>query len=119
MERDRIYLPAEDLERFGVTERDLREGRVTANYRELMRFEVERTERMFDEGAALLPMLKPMYRKQIALFLKGGRAICAAVRRQEFDTLTRRPRLSKWQKGRLIAGTMAGYLVGKLTGGAA
>ncbi|MGN6368667.1 MAG: squalene synthase HpnC [Phycisphaerae bacterium] len=119
LERDRIYLPAEDLERFGVTERDLREGRITAAYRELLRFEVERTERMFDEGAALLPMLKPMHRKQIALFLKGGRAIAAAIRRQQFDTLTRRPRLSKWQKGRLIAGTMAGYLAGKLTGGAA
>ena len=118
IERDRVYLPGEDMDRFGVTERDLREGRVTAAYRELIRFEVERTERMFDEGAALLPMLKPMYRKQIALFLKGGRAICAAVRRQEFDTLTRRPRLSKWQKGRLIAGTMIGYLAGKLTGGA-
>ncbi len=118
LERDRIYLPREDMDRFGVAERDLREGRVTAAYRELIRFEVERTERMFDEGAALLPMLKPMYRKQIALFLKGGRAICAAVRRQEFDTLTRRPRLSKWQKGRLIAGTMVGYLAGKLTGGA-
>jgi squalene synthase HpnC len=119
LERDRIYLPQEDMERFGVTERDLREGRVTAGYRELIRFEVERTEGMFDEGAALLPMLKPMYRKQIALFLKGGRAVCAAVRRQGFDTLTRRPRLSKWQKGRLIAGTMMGYLVGKLTGGVA
>jgi squalene synthase HpnC len=119
LERDRIYLPREDLNRFGVTEKELREGRVTAAYRELIRFQVERTERMFNEGAALLPLLKPVYRKQIALFLKGGRAVCAAVRRQDFDTLTSRPRLSKWQKGRLIAGTMLGYLAGKLTGGAA
>jgi phytoene/squalene synthetase len=92
---------------------------VTPGYRELLRFEVERTEAMFDEGAKLLPLLKPMYRKQIALFGKGGRAICAAVRRQKFDTLTNRPRLSKWQKGRLVAGTLAGYLVSKMTGGAA
>jgi squalene synthase HpnC len=119
LERDRVYLPADDLERFGVTVEQLREGRVTTGYRELIRWEVERTEKMFDEGAALLPLLKPMYRKQIALFLKGGRAICEAVRRQDFDTLTKRPRLSKWQKGRLVAGTLMGYLVGKLTGGAA
>ncbi len=119
LERDRVYLPREDMAKFGVTVEQLREGRVTEGYRALVKMEVERTEAMFDEGAALLPLLKPMYRKQIALFLKGGRAICAAVRRQGFDTLTKRPRLSKWQKGRLVAGTLLGYLVGKLTGGAA
>lgn len=119
LERDRIYLPRVDMERFGVTEAQLREGRVTDGFRQLIQLEVERTERMFDEGSALLPMLKPMYRKQIALFLKGGRAICAAVRRQHFDTLTRRPKLSKWQKGTLITQTLVGYVAGKLTGGAA
>ena len=119
LERDRIYLPRVDMERFGVTVEQLRAGCVNGAYKDLIRFEVERTERMFDEGAALLPMLKPVYRKQIALFLKGGRAVCAAVRRQGFDTLTRRPRLGKLQKGRLIAGTLVGYLAGKLTGGAA
>mgnify|MGYP001553154313 CR=1 FL=1 len=119
LERDRVYLPAEDLERFGVTVEQLRRGEVTGGYREMLRFEVERTEGLFAEGAKLLPLLKPMYRRQIALFGKGGRAICGAIRRQNFDTLTRRPRLSKWQKGRLVAGTLAGYLVAKLSGGAA
>jgi squalene synthase HpnC len=117
LERDRIYLPADDMQGFGVSDADLRSGNVTQNYRDLIRFEVERTEKMFDEGAALLAMLKPMHRKQIALFLKGGRAICVAVRRQNFDTLSKRPRLSKWQKGRLVASTFFGYLLSKLGGG--
>lgn len=111
LERDRIYLPGEDMARFGVTEGQLREGRVTEGFRELMRFEVERTERLFAEGAGLLPLLqggRGGVRKQIALFGKGGAAICEAVRRQGFDTLTRRPRLSKWQKMKLILGTMMG-----------
>ena len=115
LERDRLYLPRADMIRFGVTEEQLRRGEVTAGYRALIRFEVERVEGMFAEGAALLPMLKPAYRKQIALFVKGGRAVCRAVRRQGFDTLSRRPRLSKMQKGRLIAGTLAGYVMGKMT----
>lgn len=119
LERDRVYLPGEDLRRFGVMVEDLRGGRVTEGFREMMKFEVERTEEMFAEGRGLLPLLKPVYRKQIALFGKGGMAICAAVRRQGFDTLTKRPRLSKWQKGRLIFGTLAGYVVSKATGGAA
>jgi phytoene/squalene synthetase len=108
LERDRIYLPAEDMRRFGVTEDQLRAGTVTAGYCDLIRFEVERTEQWFDDGAKLLPLLAAKYRKQIALFGKGGRAICAAVRRQHFDTLTRRPRLSKWQKVGLMVGVIFG-----------
>jgi squalene synthase HpnC len=108
LERDRIYLPADDMAKFGVTEAQLREGRVTEGFRELIKFEVERTEVMFAEGAALLPLLERRVRKQIALFRKGGLAICTAVRRQNFDTLTKRPRLSKFQKLKLVLGTMIG-----------
>jgi squalene synthase HpnC len=108
LERDRIYLPAEDLRQFGVTEEQLRAGRVTDGFRQLLQFEVERTEAWFAQGAALLPLLAPEYRKQIALFGKGGQALCAAVRRQKFDTLTKRPRLSKWHKARLVLGTLIG-----------
>ncbi len=119
IERDRIYLPREDMERFGVTEKQLLEGQITAGYRDLMRFELERTEAMFAEGTKLLPLLAPLYRKQIELFGKGGMAICEAIRRQNFDTLTRRPSLSKWQKMRLVGTTMVGFLAGKFRGGAA
>ena len=54
----------------------MREGRVTEGYRELIRFEVERTERMFDEGEALLPC----WRRHIASRLRclpreGGRSV--------------------------------------------
>jgi squalene synthase HpnC len=106
LERDRIYLPADDMARFGVTEIQLREGRVTDGFRDLIRFEVERAEALFAEGAGLLPLLQGRVRKQIALFRKGGLAICDAVRRQNFDTLTRRPRLSKWAKAKLILTTL-------------
>jgi squalene synthase HpnC len=108
LERDRIYLPAEDMRQFGVTEEQLRAGRVTEGFGKLIKFQVERTEKMFEEGAKLLPLLDKAYRKQIALFGKGGRAICEAVRKQNFDTLTKRPRLSKWQKVRLMLGTLIG-----------
>jgi squalene synthase HpnC len=108
LERDRIYLPADDMKRFGITEEQLRAGTLTQGYRDLIRFEVERTEQWFDEGEKLLPMLAPQFRKQIALFGKGGRAICDAVRRQNFDTLTKRPRLTKWQKVRLMLGVLFG-----------
>ena len=46
---------------------------------------------------------------QISLFGKGGRAVLAAIRRQNYDTLSHRPALSKWQKGGLIFSTLAAF----------
>jgi squalene synthase HpnC len=121
LDRDRIYIPAEDLARFDLTEEHLRVGIATdqcpTSYRHLIRFEVERTDKFFDDGAGLLPMLEPGVRRHVGLFSKGGRAIQEAVRRQGYDTLTVRPRLSKWQKGRLVLATVAGTLTATLTTG--
>jgi squalene synthase HpnC len=110
IERDRIYLPRDSMARFGVTENQLREGRCDENFRSLMQFEVDRTQAMFDEGSKLLPLLAPRYRKQIALFGGGGQAILSAIRRQNYDTLTRRPSLSKMQKTGLMMRALAAYL---------
>lgn len=103
LDRDRIYLPQDSMQRFGVTEEQIREGRCDDNYRRLIEFEVDRTEKMFDEGDQLLPLLDGFVRQQVSLFSQGGRAVLDAIRRQDYDTLSHRPRLSKWQKGKLVA----------------
>jgi squalene synthase HpnC len=114
LDRDRIYLPAEDMKRFGVSESDLHEGidRNAGNdtYRQLIQFEVERTARMFVEGDALLPLLDPAVRAQVALYGKGGRLVLDAIRAQNYDTLARRPVLGRWQKGRLVLSALAARL---------
>jgi squalene synthase HpnC len=115
LERDRIYLPKDSLDRFHITEEQIRAGRCDQNYRDLIRFEVDRTATMFDEGRQLLPMLRPAVRMQIALFGAGGRAVLSAIRRQNYDTLSRRPSLSKLQKGRLMFSVLMG-LAGRFTG---
>jgi squalene synthase HpnC len=106
-DRDRIYLPAESLRQFSVTEDQIKQGHCDENFRNLIHFEVDRAATMFDNGAALLPMVRPAVRMQISLFAKGGRAVLAAIRRQNYDTLSRRPSLSKLQKGGLMIGTLA------------
>ena len=85
-------------------------GQCDDNYRRLIRFEVDRTQVLFDEGEELLPMLHPSVRKHIALFGTGGQAILAAIRRQNYDTLSRRPSLSRWQKSRLMLSALGAYL---------
>jgi squalene synthase HpnC len=116
VERDRIYLPQESLTRFGVTEEQLRNGTADDAYRALIRFEVDRTESMFDEGDQLLPLLESSVRAHVSLFGKGGRAILSAIRQQDYDTLSRRPSLSRAQKGGLIAAAImaqASQLLGR------
>lgn len=109
-DRDRIYLPRETMDQFGVTERQLRDGRCDDNYRRCIRFEVDRAERLFDQGSALLPLLNETVRPQVSLFGQGGRAILDAIRRQDYNTLSSRPSLSRWQKGRLVFGAVTARL---------
>ncbi|MDB5174251.1 MAG: Squalene/phytoene synthase [Phycisphaerales bacterium] len=115
-DRSRIYLPRESREQFGVSEEQIREGRFDEKYRRLVEFEVERTEALFKEGEGLLSMIDGSVRPQIALFGKGGRAVLEAIRRQGYDTLSRRPVLSRWQKGRLVMSALGGCLAARLTG---
>jgi squalene synthase HpnC len=117
LERDRIYLPRDSMDRFGVTEDQITRGQCDDNFCSLIRFEVNRTAEMFDRGAALLPLLRPSVRMQVSLFGKGGRAVLAAIRRQNYDTLSRRPALSKWQKGGLVFSTLAAFAGRLLTRG--
>jgi squalene synthase HpnC len=110
VERDRIYLPADSMQKFGVSEQVIADGVCDDNFRKLIRFEVDRTKSLFDEGDALLPLLDGSVRQQIALFSSGGRAILDAIAALNFDTLSRRPRLSPWQKGRLILSALGMYI---------
>ena len=120
LERDRIYLPAESMARFGVTESTLRNGitagRADAGFKQLIQLEVERAQALFTEGRKLLPMLAPAVRSQVRLFGDGGVAILDAIRRQDYDTLRRRPSLSKWQKGRLVLSALAAAIRGRFGG---
>ncbi|MGH8910230.1 MAG: phytoene/squalene synthase family protein [Egibacteraceae bacterium] len=66
-DRDRIYLPLEDLERFGVTERDFRARRVGENFRRLLAFEAQRTRALYRRAEAGWAMLPPASRACIRI----------------------------------------------------
>ena len=110
VDRDRVYLPRETMDRFGVTERQLRDGRVTDGYRSAIHFECDRATALLDRGEGLLPLLDDSVRPQVSLFGQGGRAILDAIRARGYDTLTRRPAVSKWSKGQLVLRAMAARL---------
>jgi squalene synthase HpnC len=96
----RIYLPGEDLDRFGVTEADLAAPNAGQDVRQLMIFETDRAERLLDSGAPLVHTLHGAARLAVAGYLAGGRAALAAIREQDYDVLRgtprpRKPRLAK------------------------
>ena len=102
-ERGRIYLPQHDMAEFGVSEADIATGNPTGEFRSLLRHECDVAMRLFGQGSALLDTLDRPSRLPVALFTRGGVAILDAIRKQDFDVLTRRPSLSKSGKARLLA----------------
>jgi squalene synthase HpnC len=98
----RIYLPGEDLERYGCTEADLAAPTAGPAVRQLMIFEVNRAEELLDEGAPLVGTLRGGARLAVAGYLAGGRAALAAIRAQGHDVLTGTPRPRK----QLLAGEL-------------
>lgn len=103
----RVYLPQEDRDRFGYTERDLLSRSCTPAFRDLMRFEVNRTHAYFDRGRQLLPRLPREVRVDVDLFIRGGRAILHAIERLNYDVWTQRPEVTQWTKAKLLLAAFA------------
>lgn len=110
--KGRIYLPLEDMDRFGYTEQELALGTVTKGFRDMMAFEVERAMELFRRGAPLVSTLEGTARLDVALFTRGGVAVLEAIRKQRYDVLTGRPSLSRPHKARLFLFTWLGWKLG-------
>jgi len=106
----RIYLPAEDMERFGCAESDLAAPSAGPQLRALMAFEVERAGRLLDEGAPLVGNLHGSARVAVAGYVAGGRAALAAIAAAGHDVLraTHKPR-----RGRLAREMLRAYAAGR------
>jgi squalene synthase HpnC len=109
--KGRIYLPLEDLRRFGVTGGDIAQRRATPQFVAMMKFEVERARDWFARG---LPLVKKVNRElaiDLELFSRGGQEILNAIERQGFDVLRARPEISKSRKLMLVLRAAMGKLL--------
>jgi len=89
----RIYLPQDDLARFGVTEDELRRRRASAEFRALLRFEVERARALMLSGAGLGRDLPGRIGLEIRAIVAGGLRILDKIERVDYDVFARRPTL--------------------------
>jgi 15-cis-phytoene synthase len=98
LQRGRIYLPAEDLERFRVTEQALRQGRMTGAVRALMRYQCERAHDYFRRAAADLPPAD--VRSLVAAEIMGGIyfGILQRIEHAGYDVFSRRIRVPRPQR---------------------
>ncbi len=100
----RVYMPAEDMRRFGCEREDLDPDRPRAAsgaeraVRALIAFEVQRARGLLDAGAPLIGELHGRERVAVAGFAAGGYAALAAIERAGCDVLSGAPRAGRWRR---------------------
>lgn len=111
-DRGRIYLPQEDMARFGVSEHDLALPSATPAVRELIAFEVGRAREWLDRGAPLARLVPRRVGLDLRMFTAGGRAICDAIARQDHDTLRHRPAPGRLGRARVATSVLRALMRG-------
>jgi phytoene synthase len=94
----RIYLPGEDLERFGVSAENLIAGRWDDRFRALMSFEAERARRFYARAEELLPCLEPHGRPILKAMLQLYGGLLHEIERRKFDVFRQHITLPRWRK---------------------
>lgn len=102
-DRDRIYIPRQEMDAAGVTEDDLRAAEASPAVRALVARLVARARALLVQGAPLHRYVPARVRLDIRMFTAGGLALCDAIARQDHDTLGRRPAPGRLGRARLAA----------------
>jgi len=101
--RDRIYIPAEDLHFFGVTEADVKALKPEKALRDLIRFEVARTRALYEKGRPLLDKLHRDLRLELTLIWLVGTTILDKIEAADYDVFTQRPAIRRRDQAVIMA----------------
>jgi squalene synthase HpnC len=105
--KNRIYLPQDEMQRFGVTERQIAAGDASGPWKALMRFQVERARAMIESGAPLGRALPGRVGLEIRTIVQGGLRILEKIDRVEGDVYLHRPVLQAWDWPLILARALA------------
>lgn len=107
LQKDRIYLPQNDMKTYGYSEEDLNKNIFNDNFKHLMKFEVERTEKIFEEGKKLIELtgnndsLRQLS-SELKLTLLGGKEILNKIKENNYDVFNKRPKITAIHKLKLF-----------------
>ncbi|MBI3406596.1 MAG: squalene synthase HpnC [Acidobacteria bacterium] len=102
LDKDRIYIPLDLLHAHGLSEEDLFARKFRPEYVPLMKELIARTRGLFDAGLPLAEKVSPELRLDIELFSRGGVAVLDAIENIGYNTIERRPTISRAAQVRLL-----------------
>jgi phytoene synthase len=102
VQRGRVYLPQEDMARFGVTEDQIFQQRVDEKYVNLMKFQISRARMYYERARRGVFMLAPESRLPVQSSLDAYGRILDKIEENGYDSLTRRAYVDKWEKLSMI-----------------
>ncbi len=106
--KGRVYLPQDDMRRFGVSDETIAQGVATPEFRALLRHEVDFARSLFEQGLPLIGRVNRDLALDLDLFSRGGLEILRAIERRNYDVLSARPAISKRTKLALALRALGG-----------
>jgi len=102
LDKGRVYLPVEDMLRFGITAETLEQDRTTERFRALMAMEVQRTRAIFDRGKPLCAAVRGRLGLELRAIWLGGTKILARIEKVGYDVFSHRPSVTSGDKLRIL-----------------
>jgi len=106
--KNRVYLPQDEMQRYGVSEHQIASGEATGQWKALMRFQVDRARDMMNAGAPLGSALPGRIGLEIRAIVQGGLRILEKIDKVEGDVYHHRPVLETWDWPLILAKALAG-----------
>lgn len=92
----RIYLPQDDMARFGVSEEAIQQRVASTNWQSLMKFQVHRARNLMLQGAPLGWILPGRFGMEVRAIVAGGLRVADKIEARDFDVFNHRPSLKAW-----------------------
>ena len=109
----RIYMPIDELSKFGVIEEDILYGKSNQELIKLIKFQCERSKDIINSGKALVSNLPGPKKIPISLFIQSGNLVLKKIEKINYKTTVTRPFVTKLDKSLLISKTLIKYLLNK------
>jgi squalene synthase HpnC len=109
IKKGRIYIPEDEMKYFNVTEKDFEKEESSPNFRELIKYQVERAKKIFQDGYNLIPYLPGRLRFEIKWTILGGEIILEKIEENNYNAIRIRPVLSKLDYLKLLVQTFTKF----------
>jgi phytoene synthase len=102
IKKDRLYIPLEDIRRFGLSVEAIKRGEATDQFKKLMEFQLERTRDMFARGKPLCAAVAGRLAFELRAVWLAGMRITEKIRENDCDIFTRRPVITRSDKIKIL-----------------